>query len=370
MEFLTRLDFQDIGRRYVLGRAKRIDPTQVDVEGSDVNLLVGGSSFMAHAVSRQLAERTSQLMLETAVGEGLDRWLFDRYRMVRKGAGAAVTPVRMSRPAATAGAGTVAVGSKLLSLTGIEYVTLEPGVFGVSTLDNVIVRARAVQAGPEFQVGKNQIRRFEKPNLLFDPSIQVNNDEAAAGGSPREEDPIFKERGRDFWRSAQRGTLPAIEFGAKTVPGVESANATEALTGGGQPARVVTIAVADPSGVSNTALGLQVLAALDEWRCAGIAVVPTSSIPQIVSVVLKLVFVANVDTVALSQQIRSNIVEYINSLGVNRPLLRSDLGAVLARFKNSGLIADDQTIVEPTGDLVPVFGRTLRTRPENVTLAA
>ena len=74
----TRLDLFDVGRRYVLARAAKIDPTQVDVAGSDVNIFVGSQSFVAYAIVQQLAERTLALLLDGATGEDLDRLAFDR----------------------------------------------------------------------------------------------------------------------------------------------------------------------------------------------------------------------------------------------------------------------------------------------------
>lgn len=366
-EVLSRLDFYQHGRRYVLARAKRIDPNMVDVEGSDVNLFVGGTSFMAQAVSRQMVERVSALLLDGAEGEDLDRYAWDRYQLLRKGASPAVGEVEFSRLDATAGAGAVPIGTKLISLTGIEYITTSEALFGASSL-TATAEVRAVQAGLSFQVGKNQIRRFDNVAALFDPSLEVNNTEATAGGVDVELDSVFKERIRDFWNSARRGTLAAIEFGAKTVAGVESAQATEAISGDGLPARVVNLYIADPSGVGSKALGASVRIALTEYRAAGIAVLTSTSIPEIVDVQLSLSFIAGVNTTLLTGNIRAAIVEFINSLGVNQPLYRQDLGSVLARFREDGLIQNQSSIVSPAGDLQPSLGRTLRTRLENVSV--
>jgi len=140
----------------------------------------------------------------------------------------------------------------------------------------------------------------------------------------------------------------------------------ETLTQGGHPARVVQLYIADSSGVASAALGAQVVANLDEYRACGIAVVTSLSMPHIVDVLLKLTFVAGADTATLTDAIRASVVEHINNLGVNRTLLRADLYSVLRRFGNSGVIVNDTTLVEPTGDLVPKPGTTLRTTITNV----
>jgi len=366
-ELLSRLDFYQIGRRYVLTRARRIEPTQVDVEGSDINLFVGSQSFCAHAVSRQLGDRINSLLLDGAEGEDLDRYAYDRYQLTRKGASSAVGTARFFRTSTAAGAGEVPISQKLRSLAGIEYITTTGAVFSAGALEATAF-VRSVQAGRDFQVGRNQIRTIDNVAALFDPSLQVNNDEPSAGGNQREDDDVFRERIREFWNRAQRGTLPAIVFGARTVEGVDSATAREVVNVDGLPARLVELFIADASGIASQALADAVDSALEEWKAGGIHVLTQLSIPQIVTVQLALTFVAGVDTVTISEEIRNAVVTFINSLPVNGTLLRNDLGSVLSRFRNSGLIPNQQTVAVPTGDLVPDTGKTLRTDLSNVTV--
>lgn len=361
----SRLDLYDIGRRYVLGRAKDIDPAVVDIEGSNANLLVAVPSFMAQAVVRHYAEAVRAHTLD-AEGDDLDREILDRHpELPRKGASAAVVGLELSRKAATAGAGSVPAGTRVQSLASIDYVTTTSASFGASQLTGVTCDARAVQAGFEYQVGANQIRRFASPGQLFDPTIEVSNAEAAAGGAPREEDADYANRERSYARIA--GTLDAIEAGALTVPGVASALAAEVLTGGA-PARLVTLVVADSAGVCNRVLAAQVVAKLRAFRGGGVGVVVLSSVPQMVQAQLALQFAAEVDSATLASTIRQAVVDYVNGLGAGQTLLRADLFAVLARYKSQGLIVGSGSIPLPAGDVVPDPGRTLRARPEDVTL--
>lgn len=366
MRFPTRLDYYAIGRAYVRDRAKGIDPNMVDVEGSNANVLVAVPSFMAQAVTRHYAEAVRAHTLD-ATGDDLDREVLDRFPdLPRKGAAAAVVPLEFTRAAATAGAGSIPVGTRLQSLTGVDYVTTTVATFGASQTTGVSCDARAVQAGFDYQVGANQIRRFQSPGQLFDPTIQVNNSEPAAGGTPREEDPDYANRARGY--AVVRGTLAAIEAGALTVAGVASASAAEVLSNG-SPARLVTLVVADAAGVCNRVLAAQVEARLREFRGGGVGVVIFSSVPQMVSATLALTFVAGVDTATLASTIRSAVVDYVNGLGANQTLLRGDLFAVLSRYKDQGLVVGSGSIPSPAGDVVPDPGRTLRARLEDVTLA-
>lgn len=369
MLLLSRLDFYGIGRSYLVTRARRIDPNIVDTEGSDANLVVGSTSYAAAAVSNQVGQNTADLFLDSCEGEALDRYAFDRYQLTRKGAGAALGTVQLTRQTAAAGGGTIQIGTKLVTLTGLEYVTITTANFVVGSL-STFADVRSAQAGKNFQVGRNAIRNFSTPQAIFDQTIQVNNADPTAGGEEAEDDDTFKARVRDFWRTSRRGTLGAIEFGALTVPGVTSARAIDEIGSFGQPVRVVRLFISDSSGVASRALAAKVVTALNEFRAGGIFVFVDLSQPQIIDVLLRLTFVAGVDTVTLTDQILAAIVEFINTIGVGQTLLRADLYSVLSRFRSSGLVVDQGTIVAPTGDLAPDAQHTIRTTPSNVTLAA
>lgn len=366
MELLSRLDYFQVARRIIYGRAQKIDPAVVDIAGSNLNILAASSSFMAQTVGRQLADGMRSLTL-AAERDDLDRVIVDRYGLPRKGAAAAVVPLEFSRGSAAAGGGTLVVGTRVSSLSGVEYVLTSAASFGSSQLSGVTADARAVQAGFAYQVGTNQIRRFSDASLIFDPSIAVNNAEPAAGGTQRESDEAYRERGRRFYLAVRRGTLGAIEVAATEIEGVASAVASDVMAAG-QPARAVQLLVADDAGVCNRVLAARVVARLRESRAGGIWVTVLSSVPQLVSVALRLSFAANVDTTVLASQIRSAVADFVNGLAAGQPLLRGDLFAVLSRYRASGLIVLDDSVASPTGDLYPDSGRTLRCRLEDVTL--
>jgi len=364
---LSRLDFYEIGRRVILTRARKIDPAEVDVEGSDANLFVGSMSFVAHAITRQLAERIGALLLDSANGEDLDRYAFDRYQLLRKGAAPAVTRVRFYRASLTGGDGVVPSGTPLKTLSGIDYITLEDASFSVTTYQ-VYVDVRSVLAGTAYRVGRNQIRAFAPNAQVFDASLKLTNDDPAAGAADPEQDDEFKERVRSFWLSARRGTLAAIEFGATTVPGVASASASEALDGTSRPARVVRLYYADDSGVSTLAMATSIDQALVEFRAAGIAVVYVTSVPQVVPVVLSLTFLAGVDTAGITQNIVAAMYEFINSNPVNGNLSRQQLLSVLQRFQSAGLVPSSNSLVAPAGDLIAQPGTTFRTTRQSISV--
>lgn len=364
--FPTRLDYRQIGRRYIIAKATGIDPTQVDVAGSNSNIMLEVPALMAQAVTRHSAEAVRAHTLD-AEKDDLDREVLDRFsKLPRKSASPALVGIEFTRVTATAGAGPIPVGTRLQSLTGIDYITTTAASFGVTQLTGVQADARAVQAGFEYQVGANQIRRFANSSQIFDPTIAVNNAEPAAGGAPREDDGSYAERARAYFAASIGGTLPAIEAGALTVEGVVSASAAEVLSNG-IPARLVTLVVADAAGVCNRVLSAKVVAKLRDWRGGGVGVIVLSSVPQMVNAALSLQFL-DVDTSTLATNVRQAVVDYINGLGANETLLRGDLFAVLSRYKSQGLVVSAGSIPTPAGDIVPNPGRTLRARLEDVVL--
>lgn len=362
------MDLLAIGSDYVLSRATKIDPGQVFVEGSDVNIIVGSQSVVNDTISKQLGYSVARLFLDGAEGDDLDRLAFDRYSLTRKGASPALGTILFSRASFAGGPGTIGLGTKLKTLTGVEYITTSTAIFAVGAL-TATATVRAVQAGKATQVGANAITAFSNPGLLFDRTIGVTNPLTTAGGEDTEDDDTFRARIRDFWNTARRGILAAIEFGALTVSGVVSARAIETLNSGALPARVVNLYISDSSGVASDALAQQVVSALNDFRAGGIAVIVANSLPFIVDVQLSLQFAAGVDTITLSTAIQAAIVEFINSLPVNGTLFIAQLFSVLQRFAQDGLIVAQSSIVAPTGDLVPAVGQTLRTTTANVTFA-
>ncbi len=246
-------------------------------------------------------------------------------------------------------------------------MTTTSASFGVTSL-SAGCQVRSTSAGQDQNLGTNQLRTIIAPGELFDPSLQVTNDEPTAHGADREDDDTFKQRIWAFWLAARRGTLSAIQFGATLVEGVVSASATESLGPDLRPSRVVSLAIADGSGNASRAIGAVVDATLLEYRAGGIFVDISTSMPQIVDLILHLTFVAGIETATLTQTIVAAVIGYVNSLGVNETLYLGQLRAVLTRYVSSGLIPSQGTIVEPAGDLVPAPGRTLRTTLGNVAL--
>lgn len=369
MDIPSRLDLFQIGRKYVLDNATKIDPKQVDTAGSNINLFVGVSSVIGEHLLNQLLYRTGALLIDGSEDEeDLYRLVFDRYQLSPKAAAAGVASIRIRRSSFAAGAGSVAVGSVVSSPTA-DYVTTTTATFGSTSLESTC-DVRSVAAGAASRVAAGAIKSFRDPGSLFDTSLIPTNEEPSAGNEDAETPDQFRARSKQFWKASRKGILPAIEFGAMEVPGVVSAQAIEAVDPSGDAARFVNLYFGDSTGTANQTLAKLVKISLQEWRAGGIIVLTDPSLPQLISIILRLRFLAGVDTDSLTENIRSAITAFVNSLPANGPLYVGELYSVLVRFRSSGLIVDQNAIVEPVGDLIPAIGKTLRIIPDNIFIAA
>ena len=363
MDFPTRLDLLALARTYIRTRAKKIDPNQIDVIGSDINLFVGSNMVVATELVYQLAAAVAKLLIDGAEEEDLDRLAWDRYQMVRKAAAPALGAVEFSRFTSAAGAGAVPINTRLRTDTGVEFITTTQATFSATALSATAL-VRSVQAGQLNQAAAGTIKQIPDMGPLWDKTLKVTNPEATAFAADRETDEAFRARLKSFWNTARRGTLSAIEQGAIDTPGVASASAVEELTGGSQPARVVQLYVADENGSAGAGLVID----LGEYRAAGIQVVQVLSTTQLVDVQLHLTFQAGKDTDTLKEQIRTAILGTVNKCTVNGILYRAALLETLKSFIDDGLIPTNGSVVDPAGDLVPDLGKSIRTTIDRVTV--
>ncbi len=368
----TRLDYFRIGADDVLQRSearppgRRISPSEVFTNGSDINIVIASASAMAEEVSRQLGIRVQALLLDGARGADLDRLVADRYAtsLVRKTATPALGTLSISRTAGAFPAITLPTGTLVSTDGGIDFKTTADVSLGVGDPGPSTVAAEAVVTGLSGNVAKLTITQFNQPPA--DPALQVTNLDVFAGGAPTETDASLRERARAFFTAARRGTLAAIEFGALTVPGVAQATAYESTDAQGQPTGDVQCFITDPQGNANQALVDAVVNALVEYRAAGIwvQVIPTQ--PEPTEIQYNLQFIAGFDTTVVFSQVQQAVLSFVNGLppGTGDPdgpgvLRESDLLAIARSIP--GTIVNAGAVLVPTGDVVPPAGKTIRT---------
>lgn len=366
----TRAELFQIGADEVLARSaarpvgQRISEEEIRTEGSDINIAIASSSAMAEEVVRQTAEGLRDLLLDGAEDEALDRFIADRFSptVVRKDASQALVTVSFSRTAGPLLAVTIPLGQRLRALDGIEFETTQAVSLTAGSLGPVTTAAEAREAGTAGNVAAATITAFAATPP--DTNLLVTNPSFASGGDDRETDARLRERARDFFRQARRGTSAAIEFGALTVAGIRQAVSIEEVDLLGIPTGRVSLFIADAQGQANAALVAAVRSALVEFRAEGIIVDIFGSTPNFVTILYRLRFEAGVDSTEALASIRLATVAAVNAL---RPTKTLEVSLLFTAARSvPGVIVLQDAVVAPVGDLVPATGEVIRTRADLV----
>lgn len=361
----TQADLFLAGRREALISPTRFDRAIIDVEGSDVNVVLNASAAMGEEVALFLQGALNERNLGTAKQEALDRKVYDDYQLPRKRATSSVVTVRLQRSGSIGF--TVAAGSVVGTATGETFATTVDVSFPTGSLGPYSVTAVAQRAGTGGNVVAGAISKVITSTA--DSTLSATNVEAAAGGREEETDDEYRARARDFFSTARRGTKEAIEFGAEEVDQVFQATAEEVINSTTlAPGYRVQLYATDVSGQANSAMSDLIMENLDEYRALGVPVSVVPAVPQYVSVIATgLQFTAGANTASVLSDAANAVVALINGLPPNSTLRRADVLRALSAIPQ--LIVPHEALTEPAGDLVPTTGSVLRTTKDRVQLS-
>lgn len=378
-EFPTRPDLFRIARDRILSLNAQLSAEVVQRDGTDANILIAGGTAMADAVVGQLLNVCRGQFLDSAEDEALDRLAFDRYTLVRKPASPSLGTVRFSTTTPTPTAFTIPAGTSLATPDGITFVTTVATTFPAASAGPIFVQVRSSLAGFNQQAKIGAITNIVSSILGSPSDLVVTNIVATAGAADRENDPSLRDRCRRFWTTAQRGTLAAIENGALAVPGVVKANAIEVLDATGKPGRWVQLLITDRFtdalvelnensplyDAQAQSLAQTVFLALSNFRCGGMFVQVIVAQVVLLQVRLDLTFSAGVDPIAVSENARAVLVNFINELEPGASFVPSVAVNVLRSV--NGLIITGNEIAVPGGTVVPRALQALRSTYDLVT---
>jgi uncharacterized phage protein gp47/JayE len=371
MTLPTRDDLFNVAANEIIGRTqarnsgRQITPEQIYEPGSDVNLMLAGASVMGENVVRGAANSISNLTLDGASKDDLDRLVADKYSpaLFRKQASPSRGTLTFTRSSYVAGAKDYDSGSIVQTTGGTKFEILQTASFSTTSLGPITVEARAVDAGLAGNItSANQITRPVTP--FPDSTMQVTNTDVFTGGDDTETDASLRNRARRYYLEARRGVAPAIESGALTVGGVKQATAEEVVDSAGYVTHV-NLYIADDNGLANAQLIELVRIALLEYRGVGVIVNIFGGTPVYISISLSLSYETNVNTLDAFEQVKETIVANVNILDPNKPLRIS----LISKSADSvdGVIVTDTSIVTPVGDVVPTAGQIIKTRKDLIT---
>lgn len=359
MDFPNFQTLFQIARNEALAKNAQLTQDAIDREGSDANILIASAVAASDEVMGQLITTSAGQFLDSANGDALDRLLFDRYGLVRKVASAAVGSVAFSTTVNNPAPFTIPTGTRLSTSEGLSFETVGNTLFPAGTTGPIYVTVRSLLAGANQQAAINTINNLVGTVPYAPADLTVTNPIATAGASDRESDSEFRERGRTFYTTVQRGTLSAITQGALSVPGVVSASTYEFLDSSGLPNKRVACVIADKYTdalvyftnsipayeAQSKVLAQNVFNALEAYRPAGVFVQVQLAqvVPQPVS--LSLSFRAGYDIDVVANSARAVIANYINSLQPGEDLYLQPMIQVLQGVE--GLLVTNNEIVSP-----------------------
>jgi hypothetical protein len=332
--------------------------------GDIAEMMAYGGAAMADHVSAWAARRLAATYFGGATGDDLTILADDHFNIQRTEAVKAIGSVTFNRAAATAGAGTIDAGTVVATAKDnlgreTQLVTTAATSYGIAETGDKTATVEAVLAGIDGNLNASTVTRIVTG--LWDSSITVSNPAAIAGGSAAETDSELLDRVKGFSLTIRRGTLAALEYGAKQVAGVAYATATEDSGG------IVTVYVTDSAGSSNGTMEANVLAELENWRAAGILVYVEGGAVYNVTVALEVTARPGVDTSALVTKIKAAVVATVNKLKIGETLY-------LTQIKQAAMNVDPEGIAEievttPALDLEPAATQLIRTEVGSVTVS-
>lgn len=362
-----------IGRDEILARRAKLSREAVEREGADSNVLVAAGAAMADEVVGQLVDLEAALFLASAVGEDLDRWVFDRYGLTRKPAAASIGSVEFSTIVPSPVTFTIPTGVVLQTSEGLQFITTESGVFVSGATGPVVLAVRSVLAGDDQDAKIAAINSIVSSITSQPDDLAATNTLATAGGDSVESDESLRDRARRFFTTARKGTLSAIESAALNVPGIQTATAFEVLDVVGRPVRLIQLVVADAFTeqfvdfatvpprfeLQSQAITTAVSEALSDTRPFGtfVQIIVANTVIQPFQLVLSFVAGANVNDAAL--RARAAVVNFVNALQPGTPLVIQDL---LDRIQLvPGLRFTGNEIISPAGNVITTPLQVLRT---------
>jgi uncharacterized phage protein gp47/JayE len=376
MDFPTFGDYFRLARDEVLTKNGNLSVSAINRDGTDLNILMASAAAMADQATTQLVGVQNGLYIQSASAQDLDRLVFDRYGLFRKQASSSLGSVEFTTATTNPATFSIPVGTLLQTIDGIQFSTTVGSVFNAGTAGPLTVSVQSVLAGSNQQAKANSITSIISQISGSPSNLRVNNQLATAGADNEETDQSLRKRAQNFFQTVRRGTLSALEEGALAVPGVTKATAIEVLDTAGRSARFVQLIISDAFtdalvGISNNSpskikydaqsqqLAFTVFNALSDVRAAGVYV--DVRVAQVVfqPISIGLQFEAGVNADDVAQNARVAIVNFVNNLSPNQPMLISDLTSILQTI--DGLLFNGNEIVSPPGDIIPQTLQVIRT---------
>jgi uncharacterized phage protein gp47/JayE len=321
--------------------------------GDAADLPARAGAAMADLVIGYVAGRVRATFLDGAESDDLATLARDHWNVEKFLAVASIGEVTFTHVAGPVGS--IPAGTRVASLPGVDgqFVTVTTDVAAVfGALDaSKTVTVTATLGGTAGNVEAAKLTRILDGGL-FD-TFTVTNAARLVGGAEAETDPELRARVRGLNQTLRRGTMAALEFGAKQVAAVKVATVVEDVGG------FVTLYVSDADGYSNAAMVTAVQAEIVNWRAAGVTVSVVGGALVTQDIDLTLAVRVGVAVAPLVDRIRQAVASEMKKQLKQGDTLYRDLIRSAARAVDPDAIVN-VTVNVPAADVVPAGNQVIR----------
>ena len=293
---------------------------------SDIMLrlrVLAGEVFKEHAYADFILR---QMFPTTAQGSYLDEHAAQR-NITRKSATKAVGYVTFSTEADEHGDIVIPAGTVVCTAEDMKRFVTDSDAVIPSNSDRIATAVTAAHGGREYNVGVGTIGIIVTPVLGVD---SVTNSYQITGGSDAETDDQLRQRIKDSFVNISNGTNEAYYCStALSVDGVYSASAV----GRGRGIGTVDVYVCGRGTFVPLDKRREIEELLRSARELNVDVRVLNPTPVTVNLYIKLSVAAGYDFSEVSGEVRTVVADYINSVGLGKDVLLSDVGEVIYHVK-------------------------------------
>jgi uncharacterized phage protein gp47/JayE len=261
----------------------------------------------------------------------------------------------------------IPTGTRFSTPDGVQFVSEAPASFIALSTGPVYVTVRSVLAGLNQQIPAGTEISIISSIPGAPTDLVAACPLATAGADDIESDESLRNRARNFFTTARRGTIDSLIVGAVSVPGVRTAAAFETVDSLGRPVGSAEVIVADAYTdalvvqgsnpptyqAQSQVLALNVATVLEDFRSAGVyvAVRVGQTVLQAFQLGLTFTPASGLDPDLVALEARAAIVQHVNSLSAGTLILITTLVAILDTVP--GLVATQNSIISPTVNIAP-----------------
>jgi uncharacterized phage protein gp47/JayE len=350
-----------------LGKAEAIlRRPSLGVRVGDISeMLIAAAAAMADRLVGWFAERIAATFLDGASGDDLTQLAADHWSIQRRAATPSISTVTFNRAGADASIRTFPIGTVVATErdsqgNDVQFVTKQEASWAASTNGARVVNVEAVNAGVAGNLSDvNLISR-----IISTPpaggTYTITASTQPVGGSEEETDEELRDRTRLYPSTLRRGTLAALEYGAKSIStiAIAKASAIQDTTG------LVTVYVSDASGgstgttkevnpltVDDGTMTAKVAVELLSWACAGSLVNVSGGTVQTVNITVTIAVKLGIDVNQLITDIQNSISARVGKLNIGETLYLSDITSAVKAVDPDNIV--NVVVNTPLVDTVP-----------------